>query len=142
MISTTMKMEHRYPLADINLLEFSLALPFDYKIHKGTSRYLLREVMKNKLPKSIYDNQKLSTPTFASLHLPFINSFEETLVLIEQLKNSSLFEKIDFHRITNHIESAYEGFENKGITHPYSSLFSILQLLVYLEMEQKKLVLN
>lgn len=45
--------EARVPFLDHRLVEFTLALPTDLKIHKGMTKYIYRQAMKNILPESI-----------------------------------------------------------------------------------------
>ncbi|MFN8972298.1 MAG: asparagine synthase (glutamine-hydrolyzing) [Alphaproteobacteria bacterium] len=45
--------ETRLPFLDYRLVEFALTLPVDYKIHKGWSKWLLRQAMVGNMPDSI-----------------------------------------------------------------------------------------
>ncbi len=46
-------LEIRYPFLDVRLLRFLATLPWDQKTRNGTSKFLLREALKNHLPASI-----------------------------------------------------------------------------------------
>lgn len=50
--------ESRVPLLDNRLVEFSMALPFGYKIKGLTQKYLLKRLMKGKLPDRIINRRK------------------------------------------------------------------------------------
>ena len=50
--------ESRVPLLDNRLVEFSMALPFGYKIKGLTQKYLLKWLMKGKLPDRIINRKK------------------------------------------------------------------------------------
>ena len=50
--------ESRVPLLDNRLVEFSMALPFGYKIKGLTQKYLLKRLMKGKLPDRIINRKK------------------------------------------------------------------------------------
>lgn len=47
------KVEYRYPLADIRLLQYVLSLPLEQKLTTDTTRYLFRRGMKGMIPESV-----------------------------------------------------------------------------------------
>ncbi len=51
--SMRFSIEARVPFADYNVLELAYSLPFEYKAHKGWSKYILRKSAENKLPAEI-----------------------------------------------------------------------------------------
>ncbi|MGV3631568.1 MAG: asparagine synthase (glutamine-hydrolyzing) [Bacteroidota bacterium] len=52
-ISMAHSIECRVPFLDHRLVEFAFKLPSDYKIHKGWTKWILREAMKDRLPEKI-----------------------------------------------------------------------------------------
>ncbi len=50
--------ESRVPLLDNRLVEFSMSLPFEYKIRGITGKYLLKNLMRNKLPREVVSRKK------------------------------------------------------------------------------------
>jgi asparagine synthase (glutamine-hydrolysing) len=52
-------LEARSPLLDHRLVEFCAALPVEYKIRLGETKYLLKAVMRNRLPASILQRPKM-----------------------------------------------------------------------------------
>lgn len=57
--------ESRVPFLDHNLVEFTLGLNANLKIRNGQTKYILREAMKNRLPRAIKERQDkkgFSTP--------------------------------------------------------------------------------
>jgi len=57
--------ECRFPFLDYRLAEFCFTLPYDYKIRKGRTKYVLREAMKDYLPIEVYkryDKKGFPTP--------------------------------------------------------------------------------
>lgn len=52
-------LEARSPLLDHRLVEFCAALPLEYKIREGESKYLLKAVMRDQLPMSILQRSKM-----------------------------------------------------------------------------------
>jgi asparagine synthetase B (glutamine-hydrolysing) len=47
--------EVRAPFLDISTAEFALSLPASFKLRRGTSKYILKEAMRGKLPSAIID---------------------------------------------------------------------------------------
>jgi asparagine synthase (glutamine-hydrolysing) len=49
--------EARVPFLDHRLVEYAFTLPIGEKVHRGQTKYLLRESMKNVLPPKIYERK-------------------------------------------------------------------------------------
>ncbi len=47
--------ETRLPFLDFRLVEYLLALPADFKIHNGITKWIFRKAMSNTLPKEILE---------------------------------------------------------------------------------------
>ncbi|NBG66148.1 asparagine synthetase B family protein [Acidiluteibacter ferrifornacis] len=53
------QVEYRYPLLDIDLIEFYLGLPTEYKARNGNGRYIFKKVLERHLPKDyVWRNTK------------------------------------------------------------------------------------
>jgi asparagine synthase (glutamine-hydrolysing) len=52
-------LEARSPFLDHHLIEFCAALPTEYKIRDGVAKYLLKAVMRDKLPSSVIQRPKM-----------------------------------------------------------------------------------
>lgn len=50
--------ESRVPLLDNRLVDFSMSLPFDYKVRGRTQKYLLKRMMRGKLPEAVLHRKK------------------------------------------------------------------------------------
>jgi asparagine synthase (glutamine-hydrolysing) len=50
--------ELRVPLLDHQVLEFAAALPVSYKLHNGTTKYILKKAFENRVPKEILFRKK------------------------------------------------------------------------------------
>jgi len=62
--SMAFSIEARTPFLDYRLVEFCLGLPYDLKIHHGTTKYLLRRALRNDLPQEIIERKdKKGYPT-------------------------------------------------------------------------------
>jgi asparagine synthase (glutamine-hydrolysing) len=51
-------LEVRAPLLDFRIVDFMATLPIDFKLRQGTSKYLLKQVIKDLLPASILNRKK------------------------------------------------------------------------------------
>ena len=52
--------EERHPFCDIDLMSLCLRIPASQKLKNGKTRHILRESLKNDLPKSVYRRMKKS----------------------------------------------------------------------------------
>lgn len=57
-VSMANSLEVRVPLLDHKLVEFSLCMPSRYKLNGFNTKYLLKKIMKDKLPKKIIQGKK------------------------------------------------------------------------------------
>jgi len=56
--SMSNSIEVRVPLLDHELAELTFQMPVDLKLNRGSSKYILKEVMKNYLPRSVLEHKK------------------------------------------------------------------------------------
>ena len=61
------------PFFDINVVDFCINLPSDMKLKNGSSRYILREAFKDKVPKEIIERYSK-----ANLTINFLNNINES----------------------------------------------------------------
>jgi asparagine synthase (glutamine-hydrolysing) len=57
-MSMAVSLETREPLLDHKLLEYVATVPASLKLHNGTTKYLLRQLLKQRLPTSILERRK------------------------------------------------------------------------------------
>lgn len=114
-VSSKFGIESRFPFFDIDLIQFCLSLPLEYKIGNGKNKEILRNSMKNYFPKSIFEQ-------IDSYHLgPYYqNTFLEIYNKeIEYLSHNN-FNLIGEYFDTLKLKQAYElyksnkDFENYG----------------------------
>ena len=109
---TTMaaSIESRVPLLDNRIVEFSMALPFGYKIKGLTQKYLLKRVMKGKLPGRIINRKKkgFGIPLTKWLQHDFRREAESVLSE-ESLGHSGLFNADYVARLLReHVTNTYD----------------------------------
>ncbi len=62
-MSMATSIELRVPFLDYRLVEFAASIPSKFKIYKGRTKHLLKEVVKKRLPRKIVDRKKMGFPT-------------------------------------------------------------------------------
>jgi asparagine synthase (glutamine-hydrolysing) len=93
-------LELRVPFLDHKLVEFAATLPADLKLRGGTGKYLLRQAMKNVLPKRIIHRPKrgFPVPTESWLRHDLKDFVHDTLLASDAacrgLMDSKIIEKI------------------------------------------------
>lgn len=86
-------LETRAPFLDRRLVEFANQLPYAYKLHGMTTKYLLKKVMEGKLPHDIIHRQKkgFGVPIGEWLCGP-LRQWAEDLLLEDSLRNGGVFD--------------------------------------------------
>ena len=77
------------PTIDIKLLEFCAGIPDDQFLRPDNDRYLIRRLMKNKLPQEILENKKKGKQS-ADILMRLKNSISQYVELIQKMKESEL----------------------------------------------------
>lgn len=82
-------LEVRTPLLDYNIVEFALNVNENLKIHNGTQKYLLKQVLYDYIPSNLFDRPKwgFSIPLCEWLH-------KDLHYLIEDYLNKNLIEQV------------------------------------------------
>ncbi len=91
------QLSQEFPFLDYRLLEFSVSIPTEQKIHGALTKIILREAMKDYLPKEIYnrtDKIGFSTPIEQKL---FNHKGELYNYCLDSIKNSD-FTQDGFNR--------------------------------------------
>jgi len=88
-------LEVRAPFLDYNLVEFINSLPSDYKLRGWQTKYILKELMKNKLPKNIiYRSKKGFGIPIAKWIRNELKDFVLELFEEKKIKNQGIFNYI------------------------------------------------
>jgi len=99
--SMAFSIESRVPFLDYRLVEFSLSLPAEHKIHQGITKKVLRDAMTGLLPEKILnrkDKLGFATPEEEWMRRdPYIwrRALEESIVVSRGLIKSSALERFD-----------------------------------------------
>lgn len=91
-MSMAVSLEARVPLLDHKLIEFAARVPSSLKLRRGVSKYLLRQVLHGKVPRSILDGPKhgFSAPIADWLRGP-LKGLATELLLDGRLRDRGLF---------------------------------------------------
>ena len=109
-MSMATSVESRVPFLDHKLVEFTCSLPERLKLRGGTTKYILREAMKNVLPEAILSRSKMGFPVpigawFRGAYRSVIDEF----VLSERAMSRGLF-NADF--VQDLVQRHQSGAEN------------------------------
>jgi asparagine synthase (glutamine-hydrolysing) len=104
--------EVRPPFLDHRIVEFASSLPTDLKIRGARQKYLLKELMKSRLPASIVQRKKIGfdIPAHDWLRGPLRSMLMETLTSAEA-EHSELFR---FETIRNYMQLHLDRRVNMG----------------------------
>lgn len=128
--SMSVSLEARVPLLDDHIVSFTLNLDEKLKVKKGTTKYLLKEVLYDYLPSSLFDRPKWGF----GLPLRFWLANELKPVLEEYI-NADRLAKIDFLN-TKYVLQLKKRYLN-GEDFLYNKLWSIMMLIQWMEEYQQ-----
>lgn len=100
-MSMSASLESRVPFLDHELVELGARLPADLKLHRGwTTKYVLRQSMKGRLPESVLSRPKrgFPVPVDSWLRGAFRQSLDE-YVLSDRAHDRGLFERAALERL-------------------------------------------
>ncbi len=103
-------LEGRDPFLDHKIVEYTSKLPLEYKYHNGTSKYLLKQILKKYIPVELYERPKkgFGAPIYEWFKNDLKPLYQEYLDP-EKIKKDNIFEYKEITRIMN----SY--YNNEGI---------------------------
>jgi asparagine synthase (glutamine-hydrolysing) len=117
--------EERHPFCDIDLMNLCLRIPASQKLKNGKTRNILREALKNDLPKSVYRRMKksnLSPYFFYSFDLMRDELFERLIY-----SNSPICELLDKSKLKKLSKSEKLSLDQKSLIVAYNCIESWIQ---------------
>jgi len=101
-MSMAVSLEARVPLLDHKLLEFAARVPSSLKLHRGTSKYLLRQALHRRVPQSFFDSPKhgFTAPIAEWLRGP-LSGLATELLLDGKLNQRGIFQSAEVARLWN-----------------------------------------
>jgi asparagine synthase (glutamine-hydrolysing) len=101
----SVSLESRIPFLDHNVFAFSSSLPLSFKINKGTSKWILREILKKYIPENLINRPKMGfgIPLEAWLRGP-LKEWADDLLDEKAIKESGILTpKVVRHKWEEHI---------------------------------------
>jgi asparagine synthase (glutamine-hydrolysing) len=85
-------LETRVPMLDHRVVEFAFALPLEFKLYKGTTKRILRDVLHRHVPKALVERPKsgFAVPIDAWLRGP-LRDWAEHLLSEQRLRRAGYF---------------------------------------------------
>ena len=134
--ATPWKIETRYPLSDVRLIEFFIGIPLTQKANYGMSRYLFRRMMKGIIPEGIRLESKSHTAVVPYAYSHRAKDYDYFSEFLEQgitsgkydFLNLALVQRMwgDLEQLTN------QGQKIKKISRP-GKVFMAFQLMKLIE---------
>ena len=123
-------MEVRVPLLDYRIVEFSLNLDVHLKRHNGESKYLLKQLLYDYVPKELFDRPKwgFSIPLSRWLQTDLAYLIEEVLTK----QNLQQFESINYEEVCR-LKAAFKA----GETYLYNRLWLLIVLVLWQQQNKR-----
>jgi asparagine synthase (glutamine-hydrolysing) len=101
-MSMAVSLEARVPLLDHKLIEFAARVPSSLKLHRGTSKYLLRRALEQRVPRAILEGRKhgFTAPIAQWLRGP-LKAMATELLLDGRLEERGIFRSAAVSRLWN-----------------------------------------
>ena len=134
--SMAVSLETREPLLDHKIVEFSANIPFNLKIKNGTTKYVLKQAVKDIIPKEVLNRKKRGfTPPLINWLNKNIRELESKYIVKDEIKRRKIIEY-------DEIEKIFSKFK-EGEKQNYMKVWSIICLEAWFkEMEKREIVIN
>jgi len=124
-------LETRVPFLDHRIVSFALSLPVDYKLHQGTDKWVLRQVLYKYVPRQLIERPKMgfAVPLNAWLRGP-LKDWAESLISFEKLNEEGFFDAEFIRYKWDELQSGKRNWENL--------IWDVLMFQAWLENEKNK----
>ncbi len=129
--SMQFSLETRVPLLDHRVIEFAFNLDSDLKIHNGTMKYLLKEILYDYVPREIFDRPKWG------FSIPLVKWLRTELhYLLDRYLSKLIIEEYNLvsYDAVKKLRAAYEN----GTDHLFNRLWVLIVLHWWLEENKNK----
>ncbi|HKK42822.1 MAG TPA: asparagine synthase (glutamine-hydrolyzing) [Bacteroidales bacterium] len=109
--------EGRYPFLDYRLIEFASKLPPDFKMHGLNEKYILKRMMRNRLPESVLKRPKQAyrAPVANSFLSTPVNKYVTHLLSEDEIKHTGLFQHTAVEKLINKISDGHLATEMENM---------------------------
>ncbi len=130
--------EYRYPLFDIRLIEYYLAVPARLKARDGIDRYIVRKAMDGVLPEKIQWRNDKTGATIPTVFMRTLNDKQKILNLIEKAKtNESVKQYIDLEKYEVWFQKLCLRSEKPQRFINPAAFYNYLKLIIFIENNPK-----
>lgn len=100
--------EGRYPFLDYRLLEFTASLPDEFKLKGMNEKFLLKELMRDELPKSVLHRPKQAyrAPILEAFLEPKMPDYVEDLLAVDRINDCGVFNPKSVNNLIQKIKNA------------------------------------
>ena len=125
--------ESRLPFLDSKIVEYVCSLPINYKIKFFERKRILKSIVKNKLPKSLFQKKKSGFGTPVGLWLVFDKDFKE---MAYDLLNTQFMKNLFCIKEINRIWDSHQNMEEDQ-TYKIFNLICLSQWIINNKLENK-----
>ena len=133
--SMAFSLEVRAPLLDYRVVEFARSLPTNYKFNNGNTKYVLKELLYDYVPKDYFDRPK------SGFTMPFAEWFRNDLksFVLDELDDTSLklLPDINVKEVKKRIDQHMSGTHNR-----YALIWNLIVLKQWLTKNGKGYSIN
>lgn len=125
------RIEYRYPLLDVKLIEFYYSLDYKYMFNEGFNRYIFRKANEGVIPKEICWRRDKSGNTIPNAYLQFLKDEERFRFIVEESSQNNVKHYVDYKKmywIIKKLKSQNRGEKIKFGPRPFLSAFIVLLL--------------
>ena len=108
-MSMANSVEGRYPFLDHRILEFAASLPDEFKLKGMNEKFLLKELMKDDLPKSVLNRPKQAyrAPIFDAFLGSKVPDYVHDLLSVDRIKECEVFNSESVNNLIHKIKTAH-----------------------------------
>ena len=134
--SMATSLETREPLLDHRIVEFAANIPFNLKIKNGSTKYILKQAVKDIIPREVLNRKKRGfTPPLINWLDKNIRELESKYISKNKIKERGI---IDY----DEVEKIFTQFK-EGKKHNYMKIWSIICLEAWFrELEKREIMIN
>lgn len=134
--SMAASLETREPLLDHKIVEFAANIPFDLKIKNDSTKYILKQAVKDIIPKEVLHRKKRGfTPPLINWLNNDIKELESKYISKNKIKERGIMEYDEIKKIFTQFK--------QGKKHNYMKIWNIICLEAWFnELEKRKIMIN
>ncbi|NOQ26736.1 MAG: hypothetical protein GQ564_15355 [Bacteroidales bacterium] len=130
--------EYRYPLLDIRLIEYYLAIPARLKARNGIGRYAIRKAIEGLVPEKIQWREDKSGATIPTVFMRMMNDKNQILDIINRSKSNKVVKQyIDLDNYEKWFQKLCKRSEEVQKNINPGAFYNYLKLILFIEKNPK-----